>query len=83
MESANLQRLAEEGEWEEFANHAHALCGLTAALGLGKLQAKLRETETAARLGQGESARATLPAIASIAEESQSVIQSWLTAHTA
>ena len=83
MESANLQRLAEAGEWEEFANHAHALCGLTAALGLGKLQAKLRETETAARLGQGESARATLPAIASIAEESQAVIQSWLTAHTA
>ncbi len=81
MELANLERLAGAEEWEELANHAHAMCGLTAALGLGLLQAKFREIEAAARLGQGESVRAALPAIAGIAGESQTVIQSWLTAH--
>ncbi|MEI8288853.1 MAG: response regulator [Verrucomicrobiota bacterium] len=83
MESAHLQKLAEAGEWEELANHAHAMSGLTAALGLNLLQAKFKEIEKTARLGQGESARAILPAIASIAEESQAALKSWLTAHTA
>ena len=80
MELANLQRLTEAEEWEELANHAHAMCGLTAALGLGLLQAKFREIETSARLGQGEPIRAALPLMAEVAKESQAVIKSWLTA---
>ena len=82
-ELANLQRLVAAEEWEELANLAHALRGLTASLGLGLLQIKFREVETAARLGQGELIHATLPALAGIAEESQAVIKVWLTAHTA
>ena len=82
-ELANLQRLAAAEEWEELANLAHSLRGLTASLGLGLLQTKFREIETAARLGQGELVHATLPALTGIAGESQAVIKTWLAAHTA
>jgi len=81
-ELANLQRLAEAEKWEELANLAHAVCGLTASLGLGILQMKFREMEAAGRSQQGESIRAALPVMASVAEKSQAALKAWLAAHT-
>jgi len=81
-ELANLQRLAEAEKWEELANLAHAVCGLTASLGLGILQMNFREMEAAGRSQQGESIRAALPVMASVAEKSQAALKAWLAAHT-
>jgi len=81
-ELTNLQRLTAAEEWEELANLAHAMRGLTASLGLELVQAKFREIETAARRQQGETVCTALPELNRIAAESQAAIKTWLAAHT-
>ncbi len=77
-----LQKLAGSAQWEEFAGLAHSMQGITSSLGLGIVPAKLRELEAAARAQPSESIRPSLSALNKAADESVTVLNAWLTAHT-